>query len=434
MEFIGEFNQTEERLGEAEKSFSGQIQSVRRLKHITFCLLANGLEVFQVVAENKILEETLKIGMAIKGRGSIKSADLKNIWLTNKIEEIEAKEIKILSTPFEEPALDWSKKELNVGGEVFWNYRALSLRHEKEKAIFYIQNTIVETFRSSLKSFGFVEMRTPKLCSQGAEGGANVFSLPYFGKTAYLAQSPQFYKEFGTGIFQKVFEVGPVFRAEKHNTSRHLNEYTSLDLEFGPIESFEEIMSLEVSLMKRIAERVGKLHQRELEILEAPKIPIIEKIPSMPFRVVKKVLAEELGISNTEKDLNPEEEKAIGNYALEKFGSEFLFVTHYPKSARPFYTMPSRNGETCSFDLLFRGQEITTGGQRLHQYEEIIKSIEESGLSIDELRFFTEAHKAGLPPHGGLGLGLERFTAGLLGISSVKHCVLYPRDTTRLSP
>jgi len=434
MEFIEEFNQMEEGQNSTEKAFKGQVQSVRRLKNITFCLLANGLEVFQVVVGNKNLNEALKIGMTIQGKGEVRSAELENIWLTKKNEEIAAREITVLSRPFEEPIIDWSKKELNVSGEVFWNYRALSLRHEKEKSIFYIQNTIVETFRSSLKSFGFVEMRTPKLCAQGAEGGANVFSLPYFGKTAYLAQSPQFYKEFGTGVFQKVFEVGPVFRSEKHNSSRHLNEYTSLDLEFGPLNSFEEIMRLEVSLMKSIIERVNQVHQRELEILEAPKLPIMEKVPRMTFREVKKVLAEKLGIQNAEEDLNPEEEKAIGRYVLEKWASEFLFVTHYLKSARPFYTMPANEEETYSFDLLFRGQEITTGGQRIHQYEDVINSIKESGLNLEELSFFTEAHKAGLPPHGGLGLGLERFTAGLLGISSVKYCVLYPRDTKRLTP
>lgn len=410
--------------------FIGCVQSIRETKNATFVLLTLGKEMIQLVGK---FEQRFQVGACIKGRGKLVPAKLSNVWLSYRKEEIQVESYEVLSSPSNEAMVDWSKKELNVGGETFLNLRAVTLRHEKEKAIFHIQNTIVSTFRQTLERLGFIEMRTPKLCAQGAEGGANVFEVKYFERLAYLAQSPQFYKEFGTGIFQKVFEVGPVFRAEKHNSNRHLNEYTSMDIEFGPLVSFTEIMELELLLLQNIFEQVKLINQRELEILNC-EIPDIQTAAVISFEEAKEK-ARELGVINETEDLNPEEEKVLGKYYEEKSGSPLLFVTHYPIAARPFYTRKEEGtNRSLGFDLLFRGTEITTGGQRIHEHGEIIKSLKERGMEPSEFEFFTTAHHNGLPPHGGFGLGLERLTALLLGVSNIKSCTYFPRDRTRLTP
>jgi nondiscriminating aspartyl-tRNA synthetase len=402
---------------------------------VTFALVCFGKDLFQIVLSKDF--SSLSVGVSISGKGLVKGAKLSNSWLTSKDKEIEVLEIFKLGESGSYSGIDWSKKELNVSGESMFNERPLSLRHEREKAIFHVQNMIVQTFRNTLEPLGFVEMRTPKISAQGAEGGSNVFSLEYFGKTAFLSQSPQFYKEYGTGIFQKVFEIGPVFRAEKHNTSRHLNEYNSMDLEFGPIESFIEIMELEVLFLSKLMEVLKLNSTREQKILGFT-IPEVVEVPSITFREAKEILRGK-GAFEESSDFSPSEEKELGKYASEELSSEFLFVTHYPVESRPFYTAKERcpfSGEvmTASFDLLFRGVEITTGGQRIHESEELEQSIKARGLQVSDFEFFLQVHRAGLPPHGGLGLGLERLTSQLVGESSIKRCVLYPRDTTRLSP
>lgn len=415
---------------EDQVDFIGCVQSLRRTKNADFILLALGKELIQLVGK---FESEVQVGSFIKGSGKFKEAKLSNIWLTYRESEIQVSEYTILSSPAGETAIDWSKRELNVSGETFLNLRAITLRHEKEKAIFYIQNTIVATFRRTLENLGFTEMRSPKLCAQGAEGGANVFEVKYFERLAYLAQSPQFYKEFGTGVFQKVFEVGPVFRAEKHNSNRHLNEYTSLDIEMGPILSFVEIMELELLILQNIFKAIEERNQRELSILEV-SIPKIESATVISFEEAKEKLRE-LGVVNEAGDLNPEEEKILGEYYEKESGSPLLFVTHYPLEARPFYTLGEKGtGRSLGFDLLFKGTEITTGGQRIHSYGEILEALEKKGMEPSEFQFFTLAHQSGLPPHGGFGLGLERLTALLLGIPNVKYCTYFPRDRTRLTP
>jgi nondiscriminating aspartyl-tRNA synthetase len=420
---------------DTEVIFKGVISSVKETKHVTFALVCFGKDLFQIVLSKDF--SSLSVGVSISGKGLVKGAKLSNSWLTSKDKEIEVLEIFKLGESGSYSGIDWSKKELNVSGESMFNERPLSLRHEREKAIFHVQNMIVQTFRNTLEPLGFVEMRTPKISAQGAEGGSNVFSLEYFGKTAFLSQSPQFYKEYGTGIFQKVFEIGPVFRAEKHNTSRHLNEYNSMDLEFGPIESFIEIMELEVLFLSKLMEVLKLNSTREQKILGFT-IPEVVEVPSITFREAKEILRGK-GAFEESSDFSPSEEKELGKYASEELSSEFLFVTHYPVESRPFYTAKERcpfSGEvmTASFDLLFRGVEITTGGQRIHESEELEQSIKARGLQVSDFEFFLQVHRAGLPPHGGLGLGLERLTSQLVGESSIKRCVLYPRDTTRLSP
>jgi nondiscriminating aspartyl-tRNA synthetase len=270
----------------------------------------------------------------------------------------------------------------------------------------------------------------------GAEGGANIFSLNYFGKEAYLAQSPQFYKQMMVGVFERVYEIAPVFRAEKHDTSRHLNEYTSVDFEMGYIESFEEIMQMETSMLKATLKFLKDSYQKELSILNV-SLPVIEEIPTIRFKEAKELVAKECNRTIRDMtDFEPEEEKLLCEIIERTTGSEFVFVTHYPSSKRPFYAMenPENTEETLSFDLLFRGLEITTGGQRIHNFKEQVEKLNKRGMNVEDFQSYLMMHRYGMPPHGGLGLGLERFTSKLCNQNNVRYATLFPRDITRLQP
>lgn len=381
-------------------------------------------------------QEKLPTGTSLSISGTVKATNLKDKMMNPSTIEIQAKHLEIIGRPQGDPAFDLGKKELNIGNDVLFDYRMISLRHPKVGAIFRLQSEIVSAFREAFNEQGCLEIRSPKIVKEGAEGGANIFTLPYFGREAYLTQSPQFYKEFGVGAFERVFEIAPVFRAEKHNTSRHLNEYTSVDVEIGPIKSFEEVMELEVFALTNVMKRLKENCAYELELLEV-ELPDTKSIPSIEFYQAKEVLKEMPGLTEIEEhDLSPEEEKKLSDYMKEKTGSEFVFVTHYPTSKRPFYAFetPGRKEVTESFDLLFRGVEITTGGQRIHELHVLEEKMKHRGMNPKNFEFFSIAHKHGLPPHGGFGLGLERLTQKLIGLDNVKLATLFPRDTTRLAP
>ena len=294
---------------------------------------------------------------------------------------------------------------------------------------------------------GFTEIHTPKIVYAGAEGGANIFRLNYFGREAYLAQSPQFYKQMMVGVFERVYEVGPVFRAEKHDTSRHLNEYTGVDFEMGYIQSFRNVMYAEEQMLEAALVLLEQEYRYELELLKVrlPKLSASgadNKEEGMRIPVIKFAQAKELIAAKTEQrpkeshDFEPEEEKLLSEIMLQETGSEFVFVTHYPAEKRPFYVMedPHSPGETLSFDLLFRGLEITTGGQRIHTYEEQVAKMRSRGMQTEDFASYLMMHRHGMPPHGGLGLGLERFTARLLELDNVRSACLFPRDIHRLMP
>jgi nondiscriminating aspartyl-tRNA synthetase len=282
----------------------------------------------------------------------------------------------------------------------------------------------------------FTEIRTPKIVAGNAEGGANVFKLEYFGKKAFLAQSPQVYKQTMVGVYDRVFEAAPVFRAEKHNTTRHLNEYTSLDFEMGYIDGFEDIMEMETGMLQYTFDFLSKEYEKELKILGVT-LPAVTNIPAVRFDEAKKLVSEKYDrkIRNP-YDLEPEEEILIGKYFEEEYGSDFVFVTHYPSKKRPFYAMddPTDSKFTLSFDLLFRGMEITTGGQRIHSYDEQVAKMVARGMNPDDFTNYLMIHKHGMPPHGGLGIGLERLTMRLLGEQNVRETTLFPRDVSRLEP
>ena len=292
------------------------------------------------------------------------------------------------------------------------------------------------SFREFLYSQGFTEVHTPKIGSKGAEGGSSLFKFSYFHKPAILEQSPQFYKQIMVGVFDRVFETGPVFRAEKHNTRRHLNEYTSLDLEMGYIDSFMDICAMETGFLRYTMELLKKEYAKELKILGI-RLPGTDKIPCVRFTEAKELVSEKYRrkIKNP-FDLEPEEEELIGRYFKEEYDSDFVFVTHYPSKKRPFYAMDDPEDErfTLSFDLLFKGLEVTTGGQRIHDYNMLTGKLERRGMSREGMEQYLDTFKYGMPPHGGLGIGLERLTMQLLGEDNVREACLFPRDMNRLEP
>ncbi len=340
-----------------------------------------------------------------------------------------------LSAPLCEPPVVINGKGMNVAIDTLLDYRPITLRNAKERAIFKVQSALERGFRAFLETEGFTAIHSPKIVFSGAEGGANIFSLDYFEKKAYLAQSPQFYKQIMTGVYERVYEIAPVFRAEKHHTSRHVNEYTSVDLEMGFIESFYDIMATERAMIEAALAFVRKNCGEELALLGA-EAPDASFIPALRFDEVKEILKKKYGMGGDEPDFEPEEEKRLSEYIKKETGSDFVFVTHYPSEKRPFYAMdtPGEPAVTESFDLLFRGLEVTTGGQRIHDYQEQTEKMRRRGMDVEAFSSYLMAHRHGLPPHGGLGLGLERFTARLLGFDNMRRAVLFPRDTERLEP
>ena len=344
--------------------------------------------------------------------------------------------IRVLSEPAETMPIAINKWKMNTSLETRLSLRPVSLRNVRERAKFKIQEGIVRGFREFLSSQGFTEVHTPKIVSRGAEGGANVFKLNYFNKKAELGQSPQFYKQMMVGVFDRVFEVAPVFRAEKHNTTRHLNEYIGLDFEMGYIDSVEDVMVMETGFLKYTMELLKAEYKKELDMLGID-LPSISQIPHVRFAEAKQLVSEKYNrkIRNP-FDLEPEEEVLIGRYFKEEYDSDFVFVTHYPSKKRPFYAMddPEDTSVTLSFDLLYKGLEITTGGQRIHDYQMILEKMEKRGMDPEDIKDYLMIFKYGMPPHGGLGIGLERLTMRLLDEQNVRETSLFPRDVTRLEP
>ena len=341
----------------------------------------------------------------------------------------------VLSRPAAPPPVPLSKKS-SVSLDTELSLRPVTLRAPRARAVFRIQAAVCRAFREFLQEEGFTEIHTPKLGRAGAEGGSSQFRVDYFGRKAVLAQSPQLYKQVMVGVFERVYEIGPVFRAEKHATQRHLNEYTSLDLEMGFLHSFTDLMALEQGFLRRLVALLRQEYAGELALLGA-ELPDAQHIPAVRFDEAKRLAADAYGYAIREPyDLEPEEEQHIGRYAKEVWGSDFVFVTHYPGRKRPFYTMddPEDPRYTLSFDLLFRGMEITTGGQRIHNYGQQVEKLKARGMEPEDFSGYLLFHKHGAPPHGGLGIGLERLTMQLCGLDNIRRASLFPRDRTRLEP
>ena len=420
-------------LGQTVK-VNGAVHTIRDMGDVAFVVLRKREGLLQCVYEEGVTEfniKDLKEASTIEVEGVVAKEDR----APNGI-EIRLKTIKVLSEPAEPMPIAISKWKLNTSLETKMAMRPITLRNVRERAKFRIQEGIVRGFREFLHAQGFTEIHTPKLGAKSAEGGANLFRLEYFHRPAILQQSPQFYKQMMVGVFDRVFETAPVFRAEKHNTKRHLNEYTSLDFEMGYIDSFEDIMAMETGFLQYTMELLKKDYARELKTLNIT-LPNVDKIPTVRITEAKELVSKKYNrtIKNP-YDLEPEEEALIGQYFKEEYGADFVFVTHYPSKKRPFYAMddPEDTTYTLSFDLLFGGMEITTGGQRIHDYNMLMEKVAARGMTDEGMETYLSAFKHGMPPHGGIGIGLERLTMKLLGEENVRETTLFPRDLSRLEP
>jgi nondiscriminating aspartyl-tRNA synthetase len=421
-----------------EVTVKGMVHSIREMSFGAFIILRTARDTIQCVydtgASDYRLPAELAEGCAVKLSGIVAAGQTKDGSVRY---EIQVRNVEILSVPADVSPVVISKKQIQCDLSTNLDFRPVTLRNPAQRAIFKLQEGIQRGFREYLTKQNFTEVHTPKINFKGAEGGTNVFKLDYFGKQVYLAQSPQFYKQMLVPVYECVFEIAPVFRAEHHDTSRHLNEYISMDLEMGFIDDFTDVMNMETGVLKYIMNLLKTEYKNEVDLLHV-QIPEITEIPTIKFMDAKNdVIIKKFKYQPTDmKDFDPQEEEILGKWAKKTFDSDFLFVTHYPSKKRPFYTMddPADPEYTLSFDLLFRGIEITSGGQRIHDYNMQVEKMKAKGLNPEEFETYLMTFKYGAPPHGGLGLGLERLTMHLLNCKNVREAAMFPRDINRVNP
>ncbi len=416
-------------------TLSGWVHKLRKLGGLSFLVIRDRKGLAQAVIDTSkenvklkdlTTETVVKItGKVIKEKRAPHGAELHNC------------KIEIMSPVKEDIPIAINKKELNVNLDTLLDNRPITLRNPKQRAIFKVQAAILDAFRTFFEKRDFTEINTPKIVCSGAEtGGAEMFEVKYFKKKALLAQSPQLYKQIMAGVYERVFETAYVYRAEPHATSRHINEYMSLDVEIGFIDSWMDLIDIHQDLIKYIIEQLQKNCEEEFKILKA-KLPEYKKIPVMKLGKAQEILKKEYGEKCiSAPDLDPKQEKLICEYTTKKYDSDFVFITHYPSKKRPFYTMddPKNPKETLSFDLLFRGLEVTTGSQRLHLYDDYIKKMKERNMPLEGFEDYLSIFKYGIPPHGGFCHGLERLTMKFLNLKNVREASLFPRDINRLRP
>lgn len=427
-------SQTTEKV-DTKVTVNGWVYVVRDHGKLSFADIFDRSGEVQVVLKTG---QTLSPFDVVSVTGTVKKrpVDMVNSKLKTGEIEIDAEKVEILSHAKQLP-FDMGAEDLNLSIPTLLDNRALTLRHPRQRAIFKIEAALSGAFADFLTERGFVRIHTPKIVASATEGGANLFEVKYFDRKAYLAQSPQFYKQIGAGAFERVFEIGPVFRAEEHDTARHLNEYTSLDLEMAFVGSIDDLMALERDFLDFAFEKVRAKNAEEVGLLAIDIPEVGAKIPQVKLSEAQKILESEYSRKAAgEVDLDPEDEKRLSEYFLKKEKSEFVFVTHYPAEKRPFYAMPDPKapGLTLSFDLLFRGLEVTTGGLRINDYEMLASAIKGRGLESKDFSYYLQAFQYSMPPEGGLAIGLERLTARLLKIDNVRQTSLFPRDISRLVP
>ncbi|MFC0626820.1 aspartate--tRNA(Asn) ligase [Kribbella deserti] len=411
---------------------AGWIHRRRRLAAVSFLVLRDRSGLSQVVVKepgalaqlDELGEETV---VQVTGRVMASPQAPGGVEIVDPV-------IEALTEPAQTPPIELWRPSVGAGLPTVLDHAAVSLRHPAIRAGWEVAAAALHGFRAALDGQGFTEIQTPKIVGTATESGANVFALDYFGRTAYLAQSPQFYKQTMVGVFERVFEVGPVFRAEPHDTVRHLAEYVSLDAEFGFISDHRDVLAVLREVLATMLASVGTRAGAALERIgvELPSIPA--EVPVLHFTEALKLA----GADPDEPDLAPADERAIGEWALREHGSDFVAVEGYPMVKRPFYTHPQPSDPrwSNSFDLLFRGVELVTGGQRLHRYGDYAAALAAKGESAESEAYATylEAFRHGMPPHGGFAIGLERFVARLTGAENIREVTLFPRDLHRLTP
>jgi nondiscriminating aspartyl-tRNA synthetase len=407
------------RVGETVR-IAGWLHRRRPLKSVTFLIVRDAAGLAQAVVTDpatraavaRLTEETV---LEVVGEVAANPSAPAGVELT-------APAVRVIGAPAEPPPFDLYRPVLAASLPTQLDHAPLSLRHARRATALRVAAAATAGFRATLDAAGFVEVFTPKVVASATESGANVFRLDWFGTPAYLAQSPQFYKQMLVGVFERVYEVGPVFRAEPHDTARHLAAYTSLDAELGFITDHRDVMAV---LRDAVAGMVASVARLGVPVPEVPAV-----IPEARFPEALAIAGADPG----SPDLAPADERAVGEWASREHGSEFVFVVGYPMAKRPFYTHPDpeRPGYSNGFDLLFRGVELVTGGQRLHRYEDYLAAL--AGQPLDPYRSYVETFRRGMPPHGGFAIGLERFAARLLGAANIREVTAFPRDLHRLTP
>lgn len=413
----------------------GWMLRLRRLSNVSFLVLRDAMGTAQVVIEDQAAAAALdslplESVLAVEGEAVAEPQAPGGV-------EVRGAHVTLISRAAEAPPFDLFRPTIKAQLPTILDHAPLALRHQRQRALFRLAAAAMEGFRSTLRARRFTEIQTPKIVGSATEGGANVFRLDYFGRPAYLSQSPQLYKQMMVGVFERVFEVGPAFRAEPHDTPRHINSFTSLDVEQGFIEDHHDVMeTLTLTLrgiMAAMRERCGP--ELALLRLELPEVP--SPIPALHFsealELVGRLSGEDL---RGEPDLAPAHERLLGEWARREHGSEFLFVTGYPTEQRAFYTAPDPARPTYSnaFDLIFRGVELVSGGQRLHRHEDYLATLERRGMRAESFEGYLEAFRHGMPPHGGFAIGLERLIMRLMELPNIREATLFPRDLGRLTP
>jgi len=405
---------------------AGWVHRIRSLGKVTFLLLRDRTGIIQTVWE-EAPELTLESVVRIKGKIN------KNDKAPGGI-ELHAASMEVLAPAAADLPIAVNRDTDTLSIDALLDHRMLSLRNPKIRSIFYLQSDILRYFGEYMRSRDFTEIKSSKLIGSGSEGGTGLFEVEYFDRKVYLAQSPQLYKQamVANGM-EQVFEIGAAYRAEKHETPRHLNEYVSLDIEMGFIESDQELMDLEVGILGYIFDQIKEHNNEVLELFgtDLPGSVEMEATPRISHDEAKKILSERLGKRVFE--LNPEGERELCDWALEHSGVEAVFVHSFPRKKRPFYTYPDGR-KTMSFDLLFRGLEITSGGRRIHEYDMLVESITRHGLEPEQLEDYLQVFRYGCPPHGGFAIGLERLTQKILRLANIKEASLFPRDRKRVKP
>ena len=416
---------------------AGWLHSLRRLGGVSFLVIRDGWGIVQVVAETEAELGPLQDGASgVESIVAVEGVVVSEAQAPGGI-ELHQPRIEVMVPVTEVPPVSLNKRKISASLGTLLDHAVVTNRHLARRAVLRLAAGAMAGFRSTLSDRGFTEIQTPKIVAAATESGANVFTLDYFGRPAFLAQSPQFYKQNMVGVFERVFEVGPVFRAEPHDTTRHINEYVSLDAEFGFIENHFTVMALLRDVIAGILTEFHEQYAAELEILRVRMPEVPEKIPHIFFPEAQELIFRRFKTDvRGEPDLSPQDERWLGEWAQQEFGSDFLFVTGYPMRKRPFYTHPDPEHPdySNSFDLLFRGTELVTGGQRLHLYSDYVEALERAHLPIEPFEAYLEAFKYGMPPHGGFAIGLERLLMQLTGMGNVRLTTTFPRDLTRLTP
>ncbi|MFL5734239.1 MAG: aspartate--tRNA(Asn) ligase [Chloroflexia bacterium] len=414
---------------------AGWLHRLRRLSNVSFLVLRDARGLAQVVIEDhelaaRVTELYNESVISVTGLAVAEEQAPGGV-------EVREPTVEVIAPAVEPPPFDLFRPALKAQLPTILDHAPLALRHPSSRAVFQLASASMAGFRATLASMGFVEVQTPKIVAAATESGASVFPVNYFGRTTYLAQSPQFYKQIMVGVYERVFEVGPVFRAEPHDTPRHLNEFVSLDVELGFIEGPESVMRVLAEVIRGMVEALREQASGAVALLgvDLPEVP--QEVPAIHFAEAQELIALETGEDpRGEPDLAPAHERFLGEWARREHGSDFLFVTGYPMAKRPFYTHPDpeRPGYSKGFDLIFRGQELVTGGQRLHLYADYLAALKAAGIDPGPLSFYLEAFKYGMPPHGGFAIGLERWVSRLIGASNIREATLFPRDTARVAP